>query len=57
MDERTQDRFLDALLAHIRRERGMDCTQFRSSFLRRRLAVRMWATESNTYQEYLSVLH
>jgi chemotaxis methyl-accepting protein methylase len=46
----------DALLAYIRRERGLDCNQYKESFLRRRLVVRMRARSVGTFQDYLAVL-
>jgi two-component system CheB/CheR fusion protein len=52
-DER---RAFDDLLAHIRRERGLDYGQYKDSFLYRRLAVRMRAREIDTYHEYLNLL-
>lgn len=51
-----EERAFDALMAHVRRERGLDCSQYKESFLRRRLAVRMRARGVETYQAYLSVL-
>ena len=51
-----EERAFDALLDHVRRERGLDCSQYKNSFLRRRLAVRMRARGSGTYQAYLDVL-
>jgi len=51
-----EERAFDALLAHIRRERRLDCSQYKESFLRRRLAVRMRARGADTYQAYLNVL-
>jgi len=50
------DGALDALLAYVRRARGLDCSQYRLSFLRRRLAVRMRVRKAGTYQEYLDLL-
>lgn len=51
-----EERTFDALLAHIRRQRGLDCSQYKVSFLRRRLVVRMRARDVDTYQAYLGVL-
>ncbi|HEY73227.1 MAG TPA: protein-glutamate O-methyltransferase CheR [Thermoflexia bacterium] len=51
-----EERVFDALLAHIRRERRLDCSQYKESFLRRRLTVRMRARDVDTYQAYLGVL-
>jgi len=52
----SEERAFNALLAHIRRERGLDCSQYKDSFLRRRLAVRMRARFADTYQDYLVTL-
>ena len=46
----------DDLLAHIRRERGLDYGQYKDSFLYRRLAARMRAREIDTYHKYLRLL-
>jgi len=44
------------LLDHVRRQRGLDCSQYKESFLRRRFAVRMRARGADTYQVYLNLL-
>ena len=44
------------MLDHVRRGRGLDCSQYKDNFLRRRLAVRMRARGADTYQDYLAVL-
>jgi len=51
-----EERAFSGLLAHVHRERGLDCSQYKDSFLRRRLAVRMRARGADTYQAYLDVL-
>jgi len=51
-----QEQAFAALLTYIRRERSMECSQYKDSFLRRRLAVRMTARGIHTYQDYLGVL-
>ncbi len=51
-----EERAFDALLDHVRRQRGLDCSQYKKSFLRRRFAVRMRARGIGTYQDYLAVL-
>ena len=56
MREVGEERAFDGLLDHVRRERGLDCSQYKESFLRRRLAVRLRAREIGTYQDYLAVL-
>jgi len=53
LDER---RFFDALLEKIKQERGLDCTQYKPGFLKRRLAVRMRARGVKTYREYMRLL-
>ncbi len=52
-----EERAFETLLAHVRRERRLDCSQYKESFLHRRLAVRMRARHADTYQDYLAVLH
>lgn len=44
------------VLDHVRCKRGLDCSQYKKSFLRRRLAVRIRARSVSTCQEYLAVL-
>ena len=44
------------LLNKIRRERGLDCSQYKPSFLRRRLAVRLRARGVESYQAYARLL-
>lgn len=50
------DQGLDALLTHILRVRGLDCSQYKASFIQRRLAVRLRARGVSTYQDYLDIL-
>jgi chemotaxis methyl-accepting protein methylase len=47
---------LAALVAQIVRARGMDCSAYKESCLRRRLAVRMRARGVHTYADYAQVL-
>jgi chemotaxis protein methyltransferase CheR len=47
---------LAALLAQIARDRGMDCSGYKESCLRRRLAVRMRARGVHTFADYARVL-
>lgn len=51
-----EERAFNDLLDHVRRERGLDCSQYKESFLRRRFAVRMRARGADTYQDYLATL-
>lgn len=51
-----EERAFDALLDHVRRERGLDCSQYKEKFLRRRVAVRLRARGISTYQDYLTML-
>lgn len=44
------------LLTKIRRERGLDCTQYKPSFLKRRLAVRLRARGVESYRTYARLL-
>jgi len=46
----------EALLDRILRDRGMDCRQYKPSFLRRRFAVRMRALNAQSYAEYAARL-
>ncbi|RME83751.1 MAG: chemotaxis protein CheR, partial [Caldilineae bacterium] len=46
------DQALAALLDKIRRERGLDCSQYKPSFLKRRLAVRLRARGVTSYSAY-----
>jgi len=50
------DRALRALLQKIHRERGLDCAQYKPSFLERRLAVRMRARGVESYGQYMRLL-
>ena len=50
------DLALDSLLKRICRERGLDCTQYKPSFLKRRLAVRLRARGVESYQAYARLL-
>ncbi len=45
-----------ALLDRIRRERGFDGTQYKTSFLKRRLAVRLRARKVDCYRQYMRLL-
>ncbi len=45
-----------ALLDRIRQDRGLDCRQYKPSFLRRRFAVRMRALKVQSYAEYMARL-
>lgn len=52
-----QDRGLDALVEQIRRDRGFDGSQYKQSFLKRRLAVRMRARGVDSFGEYQALLN
>ena len=54
--EGSEDRDLLALLDKVRRERGLDCRQYKISFLKRRLAVRLRARKVESYREYMRLL-
>lgn len=47
---------LNALLDYIHRERGLDGSQYKRNFLRRRLNVRKQVRMVDTYQSYLDIL-
>ncbi|HIC94512.1 MAG TPA: protein-glutamate O-methyltransferase CheR [Anaerolineae bacterium] len=51
-----EDRDLLALLEKVRRERGLDCRQYKINFLKRRLAVRLRARGVESYREYMRLL-
>jgi len=44
------------LLDKVRRERGLDCRQYKINFLKRRLAVRLRARGVESYREYMQLL-
>jgi len=54
--EEKGDRDLFALLEKVRRERGLDCCQYKINFLKRRLAVRLRARGVESYREYMRLL-
>ncbi len=45
-----------ALKAKILKDRGLDCTQYKPNYLKRRLAVRMRAHRVESYREYMKIL-
>ena len=51
-----EDQEFRALLERIKRERGLDCRQYKVNFLKRRLAVRLRARGVESYREYLRLL-
>jgi chemotaxis methyl-accepting protein methylase len=51
-----RDPALDALIAKISGARGVGCSSYKESCLRRRLAVRMRARGVHTYEQYAAVL-
>ncbi|MCK5218852.1 protein-glutamate O-methyltransferase CheR [bacterium] len=46
----------DALLQLVLKEKGLDCRQYKISYLKRRLKVRLRATQRTTYQAYQELL-
>lgn len=50
-----QDQF-EALLQLVLKEKGLDCRQYKICYLKRRINVRMRATQQNTYQAYRKFL-
>ncbi|RME45841.1 MAG: protein-glutamate O-methyltransferase CheR [Chloroflexi bacterium] len=50
------DPAFESLLRKIRRERGLDCNQYKSAFLQRRLAVRLRARGVKSYRAYTRLL-
>lgn len=51
-----EERGFVALLDKVRRERGLDCCQYKVNFLKRRLAVRLRARGVESYREYARLL-
>ena len=52
----TEDAEFVALLDKIRQERGLDCRQYKTTFLKRRFGVRMRARKVGSYLEYMNLL-
>ena len=52
----SEDRGFLALLDEVRRERGLDCRQYKINFLKRRLSVRLRARGVESYREYTRLL-
>lgn len=53
MHNSSKDEFeFQALQEKIRKERGLDCFKYKSSYLKRRLAIRIRANNLKSYQEY-----
>lgn len=52
----TEDQAFSLLKRRILIDRGLDCQQYKENYLKRRLGVRMRATDSESYLEYLGVL-
>ncbi len=44
------------LKAKILKDRGLDCTQYKTNYLKRRIAVRMRAHGVESYREYKKIL-
>lgn len=51
-----QEDDLKLLLNEVFKERGIDFSQYREKLIERRIAVRLRATKSNSYEEYLDFL-
>ncbi len=51
-----EDQEFCTLLERIKRERGLDCRQYKVNFLKRRLAVRLRARGVESYREYARLL-
>ena len=51
-----EERGFVALLDKVQRERGLDCRQYKTNFLKRRLAVRLRARGVESYREYARLL-
>ena len=45
-----------ALKAKILKDRGLDCGQYKTNYLRRRIAVRMRAHGVESYRQYMKIL-
>jgi len=54
--EEDKDKSFDLLLARIRQDRGVDFSQYFKGVLKRRIALRMLATKSDSYMDYLKIL-
>ena len=50
------ERDLGLLLKKIQRERGLDCSQYKESYIKRRLAVRLRARGVDSYRAYSQML-
>ena len=51
-----EDRAFNLLKRRIYLDRGLDCEQYKENYLKRRIAVRLRATEADDYLGYLRVL-
>ena len=51
-----QDRDPELLKRQILRDTGFDCSQYRGSYLKRRLAIRMRANNVESYRDYAEIL-
>jgi chemotaxis protein methyltransferase CheR len=52
----SDERAFSLLKRRIFLDRGLDCEQYKENYLKRRIAVRLRATEAENYLEYLQVL-
>jgi chemotaxis protein methyltransferase CheR len=51
-----EERYFEALKGYVQWRGGLDCHGYKTNYLKRRLAVRMRATNQMTYQEYFELL-
>ncbi|MBU2617362.1 MAG: hypothetical protein KKI07_01615 [Euryarchaeota archaeon] len=51
-----QDRDPELLKRQILRDTGFGCSQYRDSYLKRRLAIRMSANNAESYRDYAVIL-
>lgn len=52
----TEEQAFSLLKRKILIDRGLDCEQYKESYLKRRLAIRLRVTDSSDYMDYLRVL-
>ena len=52
----SEEQQLIALKAKILKDRGLDCAQYKTNYLKRRIAVRMRAHGVEPHREYMKIL-
>lgn len=57
MTEALDDYLFNRLLRRVQEHNGLDCSNYKVSYLKRRVAVRMRATNSKNYKEYERILN